>query len=269
MRKMLLSVLLVSSQAFAYQAYFADGVVRRFQDTGKIYDQEILRLGGSASFLNKAVWGKVDRIENKTFGPDTAMDLGGLYRYGFASTTLGAGYSTDFRLRANRLFLGEQRFHLMNERLTPFMAVLREAYHGPNRSVYNFYRGGTAYTLNPSWNLSMHLQKITNDVETLNLKKQGYGYQFVALYTKPTWSAQAGLIRNCLGGNSRCQGSRDLYEEFLTNGQWLFKTNWYLRAGYSLISQSSRFVEPFSGQTSNSKRAYSQLYSLGIMMIIP
>lgn len=270
MLKLIAIMVFFPSTAMAYQAYWTDALVRRFGEGGKAYDQEILRVGASFSGANKAIWGKLDRIENSTFGPAFAGDVGGIYRYSKFSTSGGIGYSSDFHLRASRLYLVEQRYHSEGDRFVPFVGYVREEYLGIPQSYYDFYRAGASVSITQSFKVAAHAQLIENRFSDLSLAdKRGYGGQGLLIYQMPKWQVQGGYIRNCLGYSRACNTSRDLYQEWLAGGHWAFTPTWFLRGGVSFIEQSSRFVAPFSGQIQNSSVVKSELYSLGLMYVIP
>ncbi|MFZ4712726.1 MAG: hypothetical protein ACOYL6_03355 [Bacteriovoracaceae bacterium] len=269
MKMFLFLFLLAPLQAFAYQAYWTDALVRRFGDGGKLYNQEIARVGASYSKDNKGIWGKFDRIENNAFGHAYAGDIGGVYRYGSYSTTAGIGYGSDYHLRSNRLYILEQRLYTFNERLTPMIGYAREEYLGTPQSYYDFYRLGLTGFATSRFLISGQIQKIENTFSDTDYRKKGVGAQLMFLYQQPKWMGQAGIIHNCLGQTASCGGSKDIYEEWLSMGQWSFKPGWYLRGSFSYIKQSSRFIAPFSGQVLNSVAIASQLYSLGLMCTLP
>jgi hypothetical protein len=262
-------ILSVSNKAYSYQAYWTDIMQRNFSDGAKVYDQTLYRVGGTASKANKALWGKIDQIQNKAYGPAQSIDGGALYRYGLTSTTLGLGLGNDFHLRSNRLYILEQRFYLQNEKVIPLIGVAREEYLGTPQSYYHFLRLGLGMVLAKDFFLSVQLQKIKNSFSDQTSSKLGFGSQVSILYQKEKWLGQVAVLKNCLGETQFCHGSRDSYDEYLANAQVKLMKDWALRINASYIKQSSRFVSPFSGTISNNNSTHSEIVGLGIMKIIP
>jgi hypothetical protein len=266
----LFSVLIFSaSNAFSYQAYWTDVMQRNFSNGAKIYDQTLFRIGSTVSKNNKAIWGKIDQIQNKEYGPAQSVDGGGFYRFTNTSTTLGLGWGNDYHLRSNRLYIFDQRIYFKNDSIIPLIGVAREEYLGVPQSYFNFIRIGIGIKLMKDIFLNFQTQKIENNFSDKINTKKGFGNQFSVLFQHDKLTAQLGLLRNCLGENQSCHGSRETYSEYLSNVQIKVKDSWAVRMNASYIKQSSRFVSPFSNKLENSPSTHSEIIGVGIIKIIP
>ena len=259
----------LSPKAYSYQAYWADLMQRNFSDGARVYDQTLYRIGGTASMNKGALWGKLDQIQNKAFGPAQSIDGGGLYRYGDTSTTFGLGFGNDFHLRSNRLYIIEQRFYVKNDKVIPLLGFAREDYLGSPQSYYYFQRLGLGLVFTKEFFLSLQVQRIENSFSDKTPKKLGLGTQISLMYQREKWLSQLALLRNCLGETQFCHGSKDSYDEYLINAQIKVKSDWAVRFNASYIKQSSRFVSPFAGTISNSTSTHSEVVGMGIIKIIP
>jgi len=250
---------------WAYQTISSEILTRRFDQAASQYDQEILRLGASYSELNFGVWGKFDHIANDQFGPDYAIELGGIKKYGKNSTTLGIGHSPEYRLRANRLYLFEQSYQSDSPFFHPYISYIEEIYQGTPEAKYQFYRVGFHSTWNPQLKTSLHFQKLENTFNDSSRSKSGTGHQLSIFYTNKKWSYQISQIENCLGFETSCKSSRDIYREMLLVVQKELNLNWVIKLGLSQIEQSSRFVEPFSGLVVSSSEIDSSMITFGFL----
>lgn len=266
---LVLILMIMSSDSWAYQTFSSEILTRRFDQSAVQYNQEILRVGASYSLSNYGIWGKFDHIANDQFGPDYAIELGGIKKYGKHSTTLAIGLSPEYRLRANRLLLVEQGYQSENAYFHPFLAYIQEEYHSDPRAKYQFYRAGFNSLWNTQIKTSLHLQRLDNNFSDHSQSKSGTGHQFSIFYSKTVWKFQLSYIENCLGYESSCQSSRDIYREILFVIEKELNMNWLVKFGISKIEQSSRFIEPFSGQVVSSTKIDSNLVNVGLLYRIP
>jgi hypothetical protein len=265
----ILTIILIQSQSWAYQTVSSDFLIRRFDQSAAQYNQEILRIGASYSQANFGVWGKFDHITNEQFGPDYALELGGIKQYGKHATTLGIGHSPEYRLRANRLYLIEQSYLSENKYFQPFIAYIQEEYRGTPQAQYQFYRTGFHSRWNEKMRTTLHLQRLENDFSDQSRSKSGTGHQLSIFYTHTHWNFQVSHIENCLGFETSCKSSRDIYREILLIIEREINPNWIVKFAYSQVEQSSRFVEPFSGQVVSSSKIDSNIINLGLLYRIP